>query len=174
MCVKIAYRMTRKCPWIFDEAESEAYLALGEALKYWCDSGEPYPFDSDCEERFYYLAAMVIRRKIYKLVYEFPLGYRTRESRKRGASREGIPISSEFTDPEATHKIPDDSEEVGWELEYEDTVKGIALGMPPLSKKVFLMRMLHAESASMDDAASILGTPKKTVKDRYWNALSFL
>jgi hypothetical protein len=171
LCVKIAYRMTRDCPWQFDEAESEAYLALGEAVRSWerwKKAVHPRKLD---DRLFYGLAATVIRRKVFKLIYEFPLGYRSRESRKKGASRDGIPSVGKMEKESYFDLIPSESHPVGWEVEYQDEVMNFSREMTPAAKKAFRARHLYADSESPEGAAKRLKIKKRMVADGYYQAL---
>lgn len=164
MCVAISWKLTRVVPWMADEAESEAYLALGLALHSWVKVRSVEPGSSLHDHLLNLFVRKCIYRAVMKLVLSLPQGYRTLEFRSIRADRTKLPYITPIADWRPLDR-GDDSEPVGWELEYQDEMRHIGKNLVGRSRKLFVDRMTLAGMATIDDAAVVMGVKRDTIKD---------
>jgi DNA-directed RNA polymerase specialized sigma24 family protein len=159
----LAVRLTRAVPWEGDEARSVAAGAVAEAIRRHDGRGEGFEnLLFGCVR-----AAVVSHLRTIR-----PKG-------KRGNTRGGgqvavsgrppVPISSV-----SAFEFVSSAPPVGWEAEYEDTVRWLAGRLEGRQADVILLRYLHAETAEADGCAASLGISLKVVMNYHSEALAIL
>jgi hypothetical protein len=167
-CRNIARKQTRMWGGDFDEAESEAYLALGVAYDRWLKVSKFTPDHPEYKYRFDRFARSVVYRFILKFINNPVKGYRTRDSRRGVTKRilnEEAPRTVQNDDEYGVLDTSDNSGPVGWEAEYEDTIRNYGSKMPKRVKDIFIKSYLDARFESPKEAVKHSGLSSTTIQD---------
>jgi DNA-directed RNA polymerase specialized sigma24 family protein len=142
---------TRMVPWLVDEAESEALVGLAIALRNWEAMDDPRKESPDYKDHFRKYASAVMRRAIGYMIRDalIGIGYRTRESRRKGFDWSSVVRMEQSEAVESATVILD----IGWEAEYEDEIRSMANGLPDRMGEIFIARHLMADSLASKGAA---------------------
>jgi hypothetical protein len=153
---RVAAGMTRTVPHFRDEAESAALVGLAHAAR-------DYDPAHAGKATFRTFAARRVAGAVADAMrMEAPAGYRRDKTAHQPG---GAPMTGtlEYVVSDGERPVPlssvidDGSEPVGWELEYEDEVRGVARRLPPVSQRVFIFHFAHAAGGSQAGAGRMAG-----------------
>ena len=170
-CPVIAQWMTRRRPWLRDEAESVGLVALAEAIRDFDPNRGT--LTREISTRFAAYADHSIRNRIVMFLRlgVMPKGYRSRDASRRAKRPEvtGLAEAGSWAIEPPAAAGP-----VGWEIEWGEHVDALADRLPAEHGAVFRRRLLDADAQTFTAVGEPLGMSRFKTQRLYREALEIL
>jgi RNA polymerase sigma factor (sigma-70 family) len=163
-CLYVSRRWTRNRSWAFDDAFSAALIGLITALDTFDGRGGDDAFEAYAHTIIVYTVGSSLHN------VGVPRGFRRAPNKERAIS----PRIATIDAAGAPQLVDRDAPPVGWDLEWEESLRDMARSLPPRHADVFLARHLHADGERFEAVARRTGLSRSAAYRLHDEALAML